>query len=612
MEPEIGQWDRHRVIASKPTAATGEPVVVWDTETWGLDATALAFACTNVVSTGEEHVFYDRETLRTYLESMAPCVAYAHNGNRYDVFSLFTAEELYNAPKVANGTRIFELEVNGVKYRDSKHLLPLPLSKIAVSVGMEKGETPQAYIDGTPRPITEEDIEYCKMDCRILVAVLKRLNRLYAELCGVAPGSVQLPLTVASMAYRIWCEMEDSWPEHWTWTDARKRVRKMASCRAVHNECFRLAEHGGRVQVACTPGEPVHDIVSYDANSLYPSVMHDEMFPDLTSMRRYGPSLDTLRALLDSDSIVCIADVRILAPHDGIPLMLPGTDTRGRKHWTVRQHSGWMCEPELRLALDLGYAVEVRDLIGARGIRPFRTYVRRMYDLRMEMRAQGDPAEVLCKLLMNALFGRFGIKSRPMRIEGEEQIHDAQQRDDYHERFELRFHDGAKCEWPYLLDYGAMRRPPASQWFGFSSFILSYGRERLMRGILAAGEGFAYCDTDSVHMTADRAADFEAAIPIGDDLSEWKLETPEPIPTAIYYEPKAYVHFDGEGKRILVRHKGVRGKDDKGDFLPNAGDLTKEQTHRTVVSLYEGLRRGITPGTPLVTTKRSRRFYRED
>ena len=133
-----------------------------------------------------------------------------------------------------------------------------------------------------------------------------------------------------------------------------------------------------------------------------------------------------------------------------------------------------------------------------------------------------------------------------------------------------------------------------------------------MRGILAAGEGFAYCDTDSVHMTADRAADFEVAIPIGDDLSEWKLETPEPIPTAIYYEPKAYVHFDGEGKRILVRHKGVRVKDDKGEYLPNAGDLTKEQTHRTVVSLYEGLRRGITPGTPLVTTKRSRRFYRED
>jgi len=100
-----------------------------------------------------------------------------------------------------------------------------------------------------------------------------------------------------------------------------------------------------------------------------------------------------------------------------------------------------------------------------------------------------------------------------------------------------------------------------------------------MRGILAAGDGFVYTDTDSVHLIADYAADFEAAIPIGNDLSQWKLETPEPVHTAIYWEPKAYVHFDSEGIRRLVKHKGVRVRDDKGEFLPNAGDLTKEQTH---------------------------------
>ena len=622
MQPSIGQFDVHRMIASKPLANKGEPVYVFDIETWGLDASALAFGCFHNVSTGEERTFFTVEAMREFIEGEAPCVVYGHNSSRYDTLALYTPHELYNARKVASGTRIFELEprylidgewVNsGVKYRDSKHLLSLPLSKIAVSVGMEKGITPQAYIDGTPRPITEQDIEYCLLDCRILAAVLKRLRILYANLCGVNPESIQLPLTVASMAYRIWCEMEGSWPEHWTWTDSRKRVRKMASCRSVLNECFRLAEHGGRVQVACTPGEPVEGIVSYDANSLYPSVMHDELFPDITRLRRYGPSFSTLRSLLASDTLVCAADVSIIAPHEDIPAMLPGSDSQGRKNWKATEYDGWMCGPELRLALEVGYVItEVRDLIGAEGIRPFQTYVRRIYDLRMEMRAKGDPAEVLCKLLMNALFGRFGIKSRPDRIEGDEEIRKAQEKDEYHERYEMRFHDGAKCEWPYLLDYGAMRRPPSSQWFGFSSFILSYGRERLMRGILAAGDGFVYTDTDSVHLIADHAADFEAAIPIGDDLSEWKLETPEPIHTAVYWEPKAYLHLDSDGSRRLVKHKGVRVRDDKGNYLPNAGDLTKEQTHRTVVSLYEGLRRNLEPGTPLITTKRSRRFYRD-
>ncbi len=64
-------------------------------------------------------------------------------------------------------------------------------------------------------------------------------------------------------------------------------------------------------------------------------------------------------------------------------------------------------------------------------------------------------------------------------------------------------------------------------------------------------------------------------------------------------------------ERVLVKHKGVMVRDNDGNFMPNAGDLTKEQTHRIVVSLYEGLRRGLEPGTPLTMTKKSRRFYVE-
>ena len=208
MEPSIGQFDTHRIIASKPLANKGETIFAFDIETWGLDASAFAFGCTLNINTGEERVFFTKEALREFLESEAPCIVYAHNGSRYDTLALYTPHELYNARKVASGTRIFELEprrlvpgggmgipdgewVNsGVKYRDSKHLLSLPLSDIAVSVGMEKGITPQAFIDGTPRGITEQDIEYCHLDNRILAAVLKRLRILYANLCGVNPESI--------------------------------------------------------------------------------------------------------------------------------------------------------------------------------------------------------------------------------------------------------------------------------------------------------------------------------------------------------------------------------------------------------------------------------------
>ena len=601
---------QHRIIASLPQKATGETIFAYDTETQGLDATQVLIVCCENVNTGEQSTFLDASEFRAYLEGNAPCVAYAHNGSGFDVFGIVSKDELYAAPKVASGTKVFEYEVNGVKYRDTKHLLPLRLSQVARSVSMEKGETPQEYIDGTVTEITQEAIDYCLLDVKILAAAIRRLHQLYAHLLGVEASTIQLPLTTASMAYRIWAS-PGSWPEHWIWQDARKRWRPIARCRGGFNEIYRKCEHGGRVQVMSVPGEIVDGVVSYDANSLYPSVMYEEAFPDPLSVGRVGATFEALRHEIRRKDRVCVADVRMVAG-EGVPLFLPANDQEGRKKWDNHTFDGWLCEPELRLALEVGWVVEeVREIVSARAMRPFRKYVRQLYDLRLEMRAAGDPAQSLTKLLLNSLFGRFGIKERPGRVEGDEAIQKAEERDDYDERFELRFYDGIGLEYPYLIDHGQMRKAPSSQFFGFSSFILSYGRERLARAIIAAGEDAIYCDTDSVHMSQGAAERFESVIPIGDGLGEWKLETPDPIPHARYWEPKAYTHYDSEMGRVLVKHKGVMVRDNDGNFMPNAGDLTKEQTHRIVVSLYEGLRRGLEPGTPLTMTKKSRRFYVE-
>ena len=176
---------------------------------------------------------------------------------------------------------------------------------------------------------------------------------------------------------------------------------------------------------------------------------------------------------------------------------------------------------------------------------------------------------------------------------------------------ERQYYDGIGCEWPYVLDNRELLKTPSSQWFGFSSMILSYARANLGSAIVCAGEDAIYTDTDSVHMRVSAQEKFEREMPIGEELGEWGLETPEPIANAIYWETKAYTHFDKDMNRILVKHKGVSAYNDQGDFKPEAGDLTKAQTQRSVVSLYEGLRRGLEPGTELVTVKKSHRFYKE-
>jgi len=599
---------RWRMMAVTPGKLTTEPVWAYDIETNGLDATKFVLGCAVNVGTGERYHSLDRLEFREFLESQAPCIAYGHNAMKYDLLGLYSKDELYEADKVSSGTRVFEFRIGNVRYRDSTHLMPVSLAKVATSVGMEKGHTPQEYIDGTVTEVSDEAISYCYLDCEILVAFLNRLRLLYAERVGLPVEQVALPLTAASMAYRIWCARH--WPEEWRWTDAKKRERRIISNLSAFNEDFRKAEVGARVQLGKEPAVPLYGIVSYDANALYPSVMFTEDFPNPKHMRRYVPTLAAIKSLIANPHQVCAADVTILRP-EGVMGMLPGVDGMGRKDWTIREFEGWMCEPELRLALELGYQItEVRDLIGSQAINPFSNYVREMYDLRMQMRDDGDPAHHMVKLLMNALYGRFGIKEKPTRIEGSAGIIKAQESDGWPERYKVKFHDGHQ-QYQYLLDMESMSRAPSSQFFGFSAFILSYGRERLMRAILAAGDGFCYSDTDSVHLLVEYQDQFEAAIPIGSDLGEWKLETPEPIHKAIYWEPKCYVHFNEDGEKITVKHKGVLTRDDAGNFLPDAGDLTKIQRHRTIVSLYEALRRGLESGTPLITEKRSSRFYRE-
>jgi hypothetical protein len=613
------------LIASKPILikeGKEETLIIYDLETQGLNATLPVFGCTKNYHTGDERTFSCMIEMRSYLEANAPCIAYAHRGTSFDVFGLLSKDECYNAPKIISGTTIFEMKHNGVCYRDSKQLIPISISDLAESVKMEKGETPKGFIDGTITSfdqVTQEMVEYCLIDCRILVEGLRQFKMIWASLIGMNPHEICFPLTIASMAYRTWCEI--SWPTieqnpRWYWTDSRKRVRKIARGHKDINEIFRDCEHGGRVQVfrshGIRIGEKEGGIVTYDENSVYGAVMLNPM-PDPTSARHIGPTYSALRVCLSDARVVCAAKVRIIRPDASTPPMLPGTDAEGRKDWNVFEYHGWLCEPELKLMLEIGYVIEsVEDIIACRAIRPFDRFVQTLYALRLEMQRNNDPAQRLVKLLLCSCFGRFGIKERPARVEGHEAISKAQERDDYLERYEMCYYDGIACEYPYLLDYNSMRRAPASQFFGFSSFILSYGRAALMRGIIAAGDSVIYCDTDSVHLTIEGQQNFENEMKIGSGLGEWKLETPEPVHSAIYWESKAYSHYNEDGSRRLVKHKGVRVRDEEGEWYEHAGDLTQPQITRSVLTLYDALRRGLEPGTELVGVKRSRRFCLEE
>ena len=585
--------------------------IVWDIETWGLDARNFAFGASIYVETGEEKIFFKPEDARAYFESEAPCVVYAHNQFGFDLWSIVSKQQALEAKKIAAGTNLYEITINRVRYRDTKHLFPLRLGQLGAALGFPKGETPEDYITGNRRKITKEDIEYCVQDCRILVKALKDLETNVAEWVGKPVNQVALPLTTASLAYRIWSET--CWPEDWGWwtkmKDGSKKWVKGVAVPKQFNHSARESYAGGRVQVLCEPASNQYDVISYDANSMFPSVQVNYDFPNIKTCRRIGATAEVLEDFLNNKKYVCWANVDLESME--VENFLPNRNELNRLDWNQPNYSGWLAEPELKYALhEAGWELnDIRELHIAKAHNTF-GHVEKFYDKRLEAKANNDPREIFYKLILNSGYGKFAQRATDKRIENPDQMNKIMDKygEDYTERFELRFYDNRNLEMPYFIDKESHHVTPDSQWFGYASFITSAARTELQKAIAAAGEYALYCDTDSVFMNVEAQKQFEKQIPLGDGLGKWKIETDYVVPRAKFWEPKCYSLFGESDILVKVKHKGCDVKDRFGNFLPNAGDLTKPQISTTTTKLYTSLRRNLEPGVMQVTEKISKRY----
>ena len=145
------------------------------------------------------------------LEGFAPAVVYAHNAFGFDAWAFYNKLEVKDAQKLWKGSKLLSFKIAGIEWRDSTDLMAMRLGQIGDSLGLPKGETPEEYILGTVEKVTQEHIDYCVLDCEILRQSLLGLESEFAGWCGKPAGSVQLPRTAASMAYRVWSSM--SWPD---------------------------------------------------------------------------------------------------------------------------------------------------------------------------------------------------------------------------------------------------------------------------------------------------------------------------------------------------------------------------------------------------------------
>jgi DNA polymerase elongation subunit (family B) len=356
-----------------------------------------------------------------------------------------------------------------------------------------------------------------------------------------------------------------------------------------------------------TPRQRIQEVRVGDINAHYPNAMLNH-FPDMKTCRTAITTEKCLKALIESDDVVCWANLRLRG--EGLPAFLPSTDELGRRCWTNTDFDGWLCEPEIAHALELGYEiVELKELHYAQAITPFTRFVTYFYELRKRMKEAGDGRQLWIKIMLASLYGKFGQKEITERIENDEKIEEILSSTSS-EQYEIKYYDGAEGSLPYLIGVENIRKPKNS-WFGFCAFTTSYARVTLNRAILSVGEDAVYCDTDSLFFKDTSSEEFLDHVEIGKELGQWDWEMEEPT-DFIYFEPKAYVFLNPDGSKKKVRHKGVTTRNAHGQYFDWAGDLTREQIRLNVVQYRTAMKHGLLLGSGQTQYIHSHRHYGEE
>lgn len=453
-----------------------------------------------------------------------------------------------------------------IYFKDSMNYFQSSLESIGEAIGYPKLEFNQEAINN----MSSQAIDYCKRDCEI---VYKALD-LFFEL-GRNEFNINPRLTIASTALAIF---------RTNFLDKNYYVDKL-------DINFKNSYFGGRTEVF---KKELKNGRCYDYNSLYPSAMINNNFPNPSQLKR-AVGNTTVKSIVDNNKFEGVALV-VVSTDLHIPILPVHQDNKNIFPRGVIK--GWYNFNELRFALKNGYElIEYFECVYSEGIpSPFQDYVETLYRLRQEYKNEGSSFQVFVKYLLNSLYGKLGEK-REIKVLGK-------QTDNPNDLITLpanitgywAFEEIGNSGFGYHVLKNEMgftiTTYPEHTVFAWCSYVTSYARITLYKGIQSIDYDVAYCDTDSIFTTHE----LEDSKKLGELGLEYSFELGE------FVKPKHYAitgRVDAKGNTLpdIGKIKGIRGV--------TAEDIFKtEHTNDTVVKTKQSLVRKLIPGTSLRTTKR--------
>jgi DNA polymerase type B, organellar and viral len=371
---------------------------------------------------------------------------FVHNFSYFDaIFLINTLNNLGDkcAPKLRDGRIIdFKFYYNKnyyLNFRDSFLLLPESLAKLAISFSNEKnkienkGVYPYKFLDNMfnskvnlnyigllPRfkffesnklsiinyinyrnkfknkklwSLKDETIKYSELDTVILYKILIEFNKIIFSKFRV--DAFKYP-TISSLAFAIY----------------RTKYLKEGQIPIIDGKLYKdikLSFTGGVCDVFKPFNSTGEKIYCYDVNSLYPFVMKEMEMPVGNPVYFEG---DILK-VSELKDLFGFFEVEVTAPLDiNIPLLQKKIKTDKDVERTIAPVGNWTgvyFSEELKKALSLGYKFKIYRGYLFEKANIFSEFVTEIYAIK-EKSLKGSANYTIAKLLLNSLYGRFGMK----------------------------------------------------------------------------------------------------------------------------------------------------------------------------------------------------------
>lgn len=377
-----------------PTHNTISPKKLFglDIETYGEDN---KFVMGSIVGNDFKKVFWNQREMIDFIFNshvIRNSIIFATNLG-FDFFALFDEFEKYSKFDMKmRGDRFILIELSTTKshthrYHDTINYLMASVEKLGEIMKIPKLPKPKCITPHGAR-FPENDEE--KTELEIYNLRDSEITYLFADFLQTSFNTIGTNLypTIASTSMSLF---RNKYLDTIVYQPIREILEIMFNC-----------YYGGRTE-AFYRGKIINKVNYYDVNSLYPHVMKSRHYPQTNSLKYTdNPTIDIIEHEGFSQCGIITPDLKYpLLPHR----------INGKLCFPLGNWIGWYCHNELRKAKELGYIIiPIQSYYCTEVFNPFVRFVDDLYEKRQYYKSINSPLELIYKILLNSLYGKFAQK----------------------------------------------------------------------------------------------------------------------------------------------------------------------------------------------------------